>query len=145
MVDGPSASPPAAARSQQLSDPHATVSPVSVEGRNGVAQRSPGVLLGERRGHHPNAHLVALQAGFEKRYAHFHQVFFRLVEEGDVPPPRHISEEPQPCLSHQPVSGPRARPARVATAAPSSTGSIGLAAYCYTRLPPPDPRSWRTR
>src|SRR2546422_5709050 len=58
-------------------DLDATVSPVSVEGRNGVAQRSPGVLLGERRGPHPNA----LQAGFEKRDAHFHQGFFRLVEE----------------------------------------------------------------
>src|SRR2546423_532296 len=78
----------------------ATVSPESVEGRNGVAQRSPGVPLGKRLGNHPDADLVALQAGFEKRDAHFYQVFFPLVEEGDVPPPRHISEESQPCLSH---------------------------------------------
>src|SRR2546428_3108843 len=125
-------------------DLDATVSPVSVEGRNGVAQRRPGVLLGERRGNHPDAHLVALQTGFEKRDANFLQVFLPLVEEGDVPPPRHISEKSQPRLSHQPVSGPRARPARVRRP-PSSTGSTGLAAYCYTRLPPLDPRSWRTR
>src|SRR5206468_8553531 len=51
-------------------DLDATVSPVSVEGRNGVAQRSPGVLLGERRCHHPNSHPVALQGGFPKRHAH---------------------------------------------------------------------------
>src|SRR5438874_2222004 len=39
----------------------ATVSPVSVEGGNGVAQGSPGVHLGERLGNHPDADLVALQ------------------------------------------------------------------------------------
>jgi len=43
---------------------------------------------------------LLLETSFEKRSADLQQVFFRVVEQRDVLPPRHVSQDSQACLSH---------------------------------------------